>query len=61
MDGLGTNDSQLQYLIARCREPSLMEPVKRAYFELFGIPLREAIASETRGDYKTLLLEIIGS
>lgn len=61
MKGMGTDDLQIQYLMARCREPFLMQQVKVAYLALFNKTLREDIKSELSGDYEKLCLEIIGA
>lgn len=60
MAGLGTKDSKLIRLTVRCRHPQLMAQVKQAYLARYGKSLHKRVDGETSGDYRKLLLTIIG-
>ena len=59
MKGLGTNDEYLISLVIRYRNPSFLKLVRNEYVQLFGKELKDAIESETSGDYKKLLVAIV--
>jgi len=56
--GVGTKNKDLVRIIASRREVDLFE-ISEAYMKLFGKSLKEALADDTSGDFKLLLLEII--
>jgi hypothetical protein len=58
MKGMGTDEKELNYIIAKCREPSLMGAVKEAFVDQYQKTLESKIKSETSGDYETLLVTI---
>ncbi|XP_071159420.1 annexin A6-like isoform X6 [Mytilus edulis] len=57
--GLGTNDSMLIRIVVSRSEIDLAE-IKVKYKEVSGKTLRSSIESECSGDYKKILLEIVG-
>ncbi len=59
--GIDTKHSKLIRLVIRHRSPQVMELIKEAYQNLYGISLVERIDQETRitGKYKDLLMKII--
>ncbi|XP_052058325.1 annexin A6-like isoform X8 [Mytilus californianus] len=57
--GVGTNDSMLIRIVVSRSEIDLAE-IKVKYKELSGKTLRSSIESECSGDYKKILLEIVG-
>ena len=59
MKGMGMDEKALNYIIAKCREPSLMGAVKIAYVDQYSKTLESKVKSETSGDYETLLVTII--
>ena len=59
MKGTGTNERELNHLMARCREPALMGAIKIAYVDQFSKTLESKIKSETSGNYETLLVTIV--
>ena len=59
MKGMGTDEKALNYVIAKCREPSLMGAVKIAFVDQFSKTLESKVKSETSGDYESLLVTII--
>ena len=59
MKGLGTDDKTLIRIIV-CRSELDLQYIKDAYEKMYGKSLADAVASECSGDYKRLLLEIIG-
>lgn len=59
MKGLGTDDKTLIRVIV-CRSELDLQYIKGAYEKMYGKSLKDAVASECSGDYKKLLLEIIG-
>jgi annexin A7/11 len=61
MKGLGTNEDMLTRLTIRCREPHLMAAIKDAYSKAHGSTLRKRIEGETGGNYRDLLLAIVGN
>lgn len=60
MAGMGTRDEMLIRLTVRCREPNLMTSIKHAYQSIYGKSLFKRVEGETSGDYRKLLLAIIG-
>ncbi|KAF2897866.1 hypothetical protein ILUMI_08317 [Ignelater luminosus] len=56
--GSGTNNKRLIRIITTRNEID-MDLIKTHYKEDYGITLEDAIADDTSGDYKTLLLELI--
>ncbi|GAM21689.1 hypothetical protein SAMD00019534_048640, partial [Acytostelium subglobosum LB1] len=58
MAGLGTNDDKLIRNIIYCQP--FMPHVKRAYLANYGQSLSHAISHDCSGDYKKLLLEVVG-
>lgn len=59
MAGLGTRDSELIRTIVLTAEVNLQE-IKVSYLKKYGRQLREAVAAEVSGDYRKMLLRIIG-
>ncbi|CAF1014249.1 unnamed protein product [Brachionus calyciflorus] len=60
MKGIGTNDETLIRLIVSRAEIDL-DRIKYEYEEMYGKSLYDAVKSETSGDYKKLLLSLIGN
>jgi len=60
MVGMGTDDTGLIRLVVSRAEIDLMN-VKAVYFSKFGRTLERAVISETSGDYRKLLLMIVGT
>jgi len=58
--GLGTNDTILIRVLVS-RDEIDIERIKRYYKQLYKIDLYKAIEKDTSGDYKNLLLELIGN
>lgn len=59
MDGVGTNDNDLQRLIiTRCEKD--MVQIKEEFFKKHNKTLAKMIASDCAGDYKKVLLALIG-
>ncbi|KAF2897868.1 hypothetical protein ILUMI_08319 [Ignelater luminosus] len=58
MAGSGTNNKHLIRIVATRNEMD-MDVIKKYYKKDYGITLEEAIADDTSGDYKTLLLELV--
>uniref|UniRef100_A0A0L8GXJ7 Annexin n=2 Tax=Octopus bimaculoides TaxID=37653 RepID=A0A0L8GXJ7_OCTBM len=57
--GLGTNDSNLiRVIVSRCEID--MVQIKEEYFKLYGQTLVDCIKGDTSGDYRKLLLALIG-
>jgi len=59
MKGLGTDDSRLIHNVVSQRQN--MGPIKLAFSMKYGKSLYEWVKSDTSGDYKTVLLELIGN
>jgi len=59
MKGMGTDDKTLIRIIV-CRSELDLQYIKSAYEKMYGKTLADAVGSECSGDYKKLLLEIIG-
>jgi len=59
MKGSGTKDKMLIRNVAHMRGP-MREEIKTTYLRKYGKSLLQRIASETSGDYKKLLLEVVG-
>lgn len=59
MKGLGTNDLALVRLVVSRCEIDMVE-IKDQYRALYGKSLGAAIKSECSGDYKRLLLALVG-
>jgi arsenate reductase-like glutaredoxin family protein len=57
--GLGTNDTILIRVLVS-RDEIDIERIKRYYKQLYKIDLYKAIEKDTSGDYRNLLLELIG-
>ena len=57
--GLGTNDSILIRVLVS-RDEIDIERIKRYYKQLYKIDLYKVVEKDTSGDYKNLLLELIG-
>jgi len=60
MKGMGTKNDKLIRLAVRYREPLFMKKVKADYVKLYGKSLAKRIEGETSGDYRKLLLTVIG-
>lgn len=60
MKGLGTSDSTLIRVIVTRSEIDLVQ-VKQAFWEKYQKTLRMMVESDTSGDYKRMLLAIIGN
>jgi len=60
MLGLGTDDRGLIRIIVSRSELDLLN-IKTKYYKKFGRTLEAAVKSETSGDYRKLLLLILGS
>lgn len=59
MYGVGTDEDTLIRLIClRCENDLAL--IKRMYFDYFGKPLPDAIKSDTTGDFRELLLVLVG-
>lgn len=59
MVGAGTRDNDLIRLLVSKSEDNLQE-IKTQYYSMYGKSLYDAVKSELGGDYKKLLLELIG-
>eukprot|EP01133_Synstelium_polycarpum_P007560 gene7560-8846_t len=59
MEGAGTNDKKLIRVIVS--QQHYIEPIKVAYAHKYHKSLKDAISSETSGDYKKLLLDLINA
>ena len=59
MKGIGTNEKKLTRLVVRYRGP-FMNSIKEAYMRRYGKTLAKRIHGETSGDYRKLLLALIG-
>lgn len=57
--GLGTKDNMLIRILVS-RDEIDMERIKRYYKQLYKKSLYDAVKDDTSGDYRTLLLELIG-
>jgi len=60
MRGLGTNDQTLIRIIVSRSEYDL-ENIKKTYFKKYGRSLESAVKSETSGDFRKLLLLLLGT
>lgn len=60
MSGMGTNDRALIRLVVSRAEID-MGNIKSEYQKIYGKPLEKAIKGDTSGDYKKLLLALIGA
>jgi len=60
MSGVGTDESRLIRLVTRFRQPSILPQVKEAYRIEHDKSLAKRIHGETNGDFRKLLLELIG-
>jgi len=60
MAGIGTDENKLIRLATRFRHPSVIGQVKEAYQREHGKSLGKRIHGETSGDFRKLLLELIG-
>ncbi|XP_078055910.1 annexin A7-like [Mustelus asterias] len=60
MKGLGTSDSTLIRVIVTRSEIDLVQ-IKQAFWEKYQKGLRTMVESDTSGDYKRLLLSVIGN
>ena len=61
MKGFGTRDDHLIMRVVRCHwDRRHMEAVKTAYRNQFGKELSKRIRGETSGDYRDMLLEMVG-
>lgn len=58
MKGLGTKESTLNRITITRSEIDLVQ-IKEAYNRLFNRELERDVSSETSGDYKKLLLELL--
>eukprot|EP01111_Echinosteliopsis_oligospora_P008330 TRINITY_DN238_c0_g1_i1.p1 TRINITY_DN238_c0_g1~~TRINITY_DN238_c0_g1_i1.p1 ORF type:complete len:310 (+),score=59.40 TRINITY_DN238_c0_g1_i1:65-994(+) len=58
MEGLGTKDDQLIRIICTRRELDLFE-IAQEYKKIYGKSLKEAVHSETSGDYRALMESVI--
>ncbi|XP_077218692.1 annexin-like protein RJ4 [Tasmannia lanceolata] len=56
---LGTDEGALTRVIVTRAEKDLKE-IKDAYYKRNSVPLKEAVAKDTSGDYKTFLLTLLG-
>jgi annexin A7/11 len=62
MHGMGTNEDMLNRLVLRVRrDPALLNAVKGAYMQKYGKSLSHRINGETSGDYRKLLMAIVGN
>jgi annexin A7/11 len=59
MYGIGTSDTKLISLTARCRNPLLMNQIKIAYQPKYGKTLVKRIQDDTSGDYEKLLVAMV--
>lgn len=59
MQGIGTDDRALIRLVTSRCEIDMVQ-VKHQYEQLFGKPLEKAISEDTAGDYKRVLVALIG-
>jgi Annexin len=55
--GFGTDE--MLFTCCLIRYQSIMNEVMKAHFDLFGKSIRDRIISETNGDYKKILMEIV--
>ncbi|RKO97169.1 hypothetical protein CXG81DRAFT_15258 [Caulochytrium protostelioides] len=60
MHGLGTDDDMLVRLAVRHHDPNLMSLIKQAYLHRYGKQLYNRVSGETSGDYRAILLALIG-
>ena len=58
MKGLGTDDSVLIEIIGS-RTPEELKKIKEVYFAIYGETIENAIAGDTSGDYRELLLALL--
>ncbi|XP_070544353.1 annexin A7-like isoform X2 [Ptychodera flava] len=60
MKGLGTDDDTLiRVVVSRCEKD--MEQIKHEFQRMYSQPLSQFIADDTSGDYKKILLAIVGN
>ncbi|XP_075067087.1 annexin A1-like [Mixophyes fleayi] len=59
MKGLGTREKVLNRIIVSHSEID-MKSIKAQYKQLYGKSLRDAIMEETKGDYETVLVALLG-
>ncbi|NXP08463.1 ANXA7 protein, partial [Thinocorus orbignyianus] len=59
MKGAGTDDSTLIRIIVSRSEIDLVQ-IKQMFAQMYQKPLSAMIASDTSGDYRRLLLAIVG-
>ena len=59
MKGLATKEDELNHIMVRCREPSLMGAIKMAYVDLYQKNLESRIKGEVSSDYEKLLVAIV--
>ncbi|KAF0306327.1 Annexin A11 [Amphibalanus amphitrite] len=60
MKGPGTNDKDLIRLLISRAEIDLGN-IKDEYLKMFGTPLEKDVADDTSGDYRKLLLKLVGT
>ncbi|XP_030838765.1 annexin A13-like isoform X2 [Strongylocentrotus purpuratus] len=59
MSGVGTNDDTLiRVIVSRCEID--LENIKSEFQQMYGVSLRDWISSDTSGNYRDILLAIIG-
>lgn len=58
--GLGTNEKDLTRVVVTQAEVNLQR-IKEEYLKRNSIPLEKAITDETSGDYKKVLLALVGN
>ncbi|XP_022258657.1 annexin B9-like [Limulus polyphemus] len=59
MQGMGTDDCALIRLVTSRCEIDMVQ-IKQEYQQLFGKPLEKAISEDTSGDYKRILVALVG-
>ncbi|XP_077978328.1 annexin A4-like [Glandiceps talaboti] len=58
MDGLGTDDEDLQRIVITRCEVDMLE-IKEAFRQIYGLPLSKMIRDDTSGNYKEVLLALV--